>query len=56
MKVQIYKSCKGHFKVYAEIYGSIAVNSVQIELSKKDKIVLDDDIDKILKIISIKYL
>ena len=44
MKVLTYRSYKGHFKQYTEIYGSIAVNRRQIKLFIKDKVVPEDDI------------
>ena len=43
MKVLTYASYKEHCKLYTEIHGSIAVNSCQIGLFKKDKILLEDN-------------
>ena len=43
MKVLTYTSCKKHCDLYTEIHGSIAVNSYQIGLFKKDKILLEDN-------------
>ena len=36
VKVLTYTSYKGHCKLYTEIHGSVAGNSCQIELAKKD--------------------
>lgn len=44
IKVSTYRSYEEHFKLYIELYGSVAVNSCQIRLVKKYKIVLEDDI------------
>ena len=43
MKVLTYTSYKEHCELYTEIHGSIAVNSCQIGLFKKDKILLEDN-------------
>ena len=43
MKVLTYTSYKKHCELYTEIHGLIAVNSCQIELFKKDKILLEDN-------------
>ena len=43
MKVLTYTSYKEHCDLYIEIHGSIAVNSCQIGLFKKDKILLKDN-------------
>ena len=43
MKLLTYRSYK-HVELYTEIYGSIAVNTCQIELARNDKIMLADDI------------
>ena len=40
MKVLTYTSYKEHCQLYTEIHGSIAVNSCQIELARKDIILL----------------
>ena len=42
MMVLTYTSYNMRFRLYAEIYDSIAVNSCQIELSSKDIILLSD--------------
>ena len=42
MKVLTYTSYKEHYDLYAEIHGSIAVNSCQIELAQKYIIVLSE--------------
>ena len=42
MKVLTYTSYKEHCDLYTKIHGSIAVNSCQIGLFKKDKILLED--------------
>ena len=42
MKVLTYISYKEHFKLYTEIYDSIAVNNCQIGLARKDIILLSD--------------
>ena len=42
MKVLTYTSYNEHCDLYTKIHGSIAVNSCQIGLFKKDKILLDD--------------
>ena len=44
IKVSTYRSYEEHFKLYIELYGSVAVNSCQIRIVKKYKIVLEDDI------------
>ena len=43
MKVLTYTSYKVHYDLYTEIHGSIAVDSSQIGLFKKDKILLEDN-------------
>ena len=43
MKVLTYTSYKEHYDLYTEIHGSIAVNSCQAGLFKKDKILLEDN-------------
>ena len=43
MKVLTYTSYKKHCELYTGIHGLIAVNSCQIELFKKDKILLEDN-------------
>ena len=43
LKVLTYTSYKEHYDLYTEIHGSIAVNSCQIGLFKKDKILLEDN-------------
>ena len=43
MKVLTCTSYKEHCELYTEIHGSIAVNSCQIGLFKKDKILLEDN-------------
>ena len=43
MKVLTYISYKEHCELYAEIYGSIAINNCKIGLFKKDKILLEDN-------------
>ena len=43
MKVLAYISYKKHCDLYTEIHGSIAVNSCQVVLFKKDKILLEDN-------------
>ena len=40
MKVLTYTSYKEYYDLYTEIHGSIAVNSCQIELARKDIILL----------------
>ena len=40
MKLLIYTSYKEHCKLHTEIHGSIAVNRCQIELARKDIILL----------------
>ena len=42
MKVSTCTSCKELLELHAEIHGSIAVNSFQIELTSKDIIQLSD--------------
>ena len=42
MRVLTYTSYKEHYDLYTEIYGSIAVNSCQIELPQKDIILLSE--------------
>ena len=42
MKVLTYTLYKEHCDLYAKIYGSIAVNSFQIELPQKDIILLSE--------------
>ena len=42
MRVVTYTSYKEHCKLYTQIRGSIAVNSCQIELTRKDIILLSD--------------
>ena len=42
MKVLTYTLYKEHCELYTEIYGSIAVNSCQIELAQKDIILLSN--------------
>ena len=44
MMVLFYTSYKKHCELYTEIHDLIAVNSCPIELFKKDKIVLGDNI------------
>ena len=41
--VLTYTSYKDHYELYTEIHGSIAVNSCQTRLFKKDKIPLKDN-------------
>ena len=43
MKVLTYTSYKEHCDLYTEIHGSIAVNSCQVGLFKKDKMLLEDN-------------
>ena len=43
MKALTYTSYKEHCELYTEIHGSIAVNSCQIGLFKKDKMLLEDN-------------
>ena len=43
MKVLTYTSYKQHCDLYTKIHSSIAVNSCQIGLFKKDKILLEDN-------------
>ena len=43
MKALTYTSYKEHGELYTEIHGSIAVNSCQIGLFKKDKILLEEN-------------
>ena len=43
MKVLTYTSYKEHCDLYTEIHGSVAINSCQIGLFKKDKILLEDN-------------
>ena len=43
MKVLTYTFYKEHRDLYREVHGSIAVNSCQIGLFKKDKILLEDN-------------
>ena len=40
MKILTYTSYKEHCNLYAEIHGSVAINSCQIELAQKDIILL----------------
>ena len=42
MKVLTYTSYKGHYDLYTEIHGSIAINSCQMELAQKDIILLSE--------------
>ena len=42
MKVLTYTSYKEHYDVYTEIYGSIAVNSCQIEPPQKYIVLLSE--------------
>ena len=42
MRVVTYASCKEYCDLYTEIYGSIAVNSCQVELLQKDIILLSE--------------
>ena len=42
MRVLIYTSYKEHCDIYTEIYGSIVVNSCQVELAQKDIILLSE--------------
>ena len=42
MRVLTYTSYKEHYDLYTEIYGSIAVNSCQIELPQKDITLLSE--------------
>ena len=52
MKELTYTSYKEHCGLYTEIHGSIAINNCQIELFKKDKILLEGN--KLFKYLNLK--